>query len=301
MLDTRTESGAGVSVAFIDSEARDVGQNHGRGASVSYRSARDVVFLGLRDTVFCTECELISYNHSSRCLACGSLAVLSLSRVLGGSLRDQQTARLVREEEIHSIIGEVLRGTDSFVGPPSSVRSLPAYSEAGLSAWGYAPCQPTGIPLSALQAGVLRSRDLTGASGAAVAISDGRRMVCRARAGSTAPDLGVEVSQEGLTALSVDTRRLWRCNDVEREPRVNRSVCREMGIRSVVIAPILDPERVLGVLAVFSPSPSAFDEYHSAMVQLIAGAFAVAISRGYAHKPSGPRGELLPPDDAESM
>ncbi len=298
MLDTRTESGAGVSVAFIDSEARDVGQNRGRCASVSYRSARDVVFLNLRDTVFCTECELISHNHSPRCLACGSLAVLSLSRVLGGSLRDQQTARLVTEEEIHSIIGEVLRRTDSFLEPPSSVGSLVACSQAGPPASDYGPCQISGIPLSALQAGVVRSCYLTGASGAAVAISDGRRMVCRARAGSTAPDLGVEVSQEGMTALSIGTRRLWRCNDAEREPRVNRSVCRALGIRSIVIAPILHPERVLGVLEVFSPSPSAFDDYHSAMLQLIASALAVAISRGYSQNPSGERGELLLPDDA---
>ena len=59
----------------------------------SYRHARDVVFLELRDTVFCTVCELISYNNSPRCLSCGSLAVLSLSRVLGGSLRGEECAR----------------------------------------------------------------------------------------------------------------------------------------------------------------------------------------------------------------
>src|SRR5450759_964508 len=59
-----------------DSELRwKMGQNHGGGVSrLSYRNARDVVFLGLRDTVICTECELISYNRSSRCLACGRLA-----------------------------------------------------------------------------------------------------------------------------------------------------------------------------------------------------------------------------------
>src|SRR5689334_25118495 len=61
----------------------------------SYRKARDVVFLELRDTVFCTECELISYNNSSRCLACSSTAVLSLARVLGGSLHGEQRAKVV--------------------------------------------------------------------------------------------------------------------------------------------------------------------------------------------------------------
>src|SRR5512135_423125 len=67
---------------------------------VSYRSARDVVFLECRDTVFCAECELISYNNSPRCLACGSIAVLSLARVLGGSLLTDDTAKAVPSERV---------------------------------------------------------------------------------------------------------------------------------------------------------------------------------------------------------
>jgi hypothetical protein len=277
-----------------------MGQNHGGGVSrLSYRNARDVVFLGLRDTVICTECELISYNHSSRCLACGSLAVLSLSRVLGGSLRDQETARLVRREEIHSVVGEILRGMDSSVEQRSAAMPLAAFGEPRRPEWGYATVHQSGIPIPALEAGVLRSCDLTGATGAAVAISDGRRMVCRARAGSTAPDVGVEVPQEGLTALSVRTGRLWRCDDAEREPWANRNACRALGIRSIVIAPIVVPRRVLGVLEVFSPSPSAFDDYHSATVQLVASALAVAILRGYPPKHRGERGALPRPNDAQ--
>src|SRR5690242_11861832 len=65
----------------------------------SYRKARDVVFLELRHTVFCTECELISYNHTARCLSCGSLSVLSLARVLGGSLKEEPRARMVTGTE----------------------------------------------------------------------------------------------------------------------------------------------------------------------------------------------------------
>ncbi len=213
-----------------------MGQNHGRCASVSYRSARDVVFLGLRDTVLCTECELLSANHSSRCLACGSLAVLSLSRVLGGSLRDQQTARLLRREEIHNVVGEVIGWADSFAGQRSSAPIL-LIDEAGVPESDDAIYQRCGIPLPALEAGVRWSCDLTGASGAAVAICDGRRMVCRARAG-TAPEIGVEVPEQGLTALSIRSRRLWRCDDAEDEPWVNQGACRALGIRSILIAPI---------------------------------------------------------------
>lgn len=268
-----------------------MGQNHGGGSSTLYRNARDVVFLGLRDTVFCTECELISYNHSPRCLACGSVAVLSLARVLGGSLRGQETARLVGKEEIGSAVGEVLRNTDSVL---EQIVPLAAFGKAAHAEWDYDQDGIEGMPIPALQAGVVRSCDLTGASGAAVAISDGRRMVCRARAGNTAPDVGVEVSEEGLTALSVRTGRLWRCDDAEREPWANRNACRALGIRSIVVAPIVVPNRVLGVLEVFSPAPSAFSDYHSATVQLIAGALAVAMSLGFSQNRPPEGRELLP-------
>ena len=58
-------------------------------------AAADVNFLPLQLAVFCVECELLSGNNTPRCLACGSKAILSLSRVLGGSLRGQPTAHLI--------------------------------------------------------------------------------------------------------------------------------------------------------------------------------------------------------------
>ena len=52
-------------------------------------TATDVNFLSLQSAIFCVQCELLSENNTPQCLACGSGAVLSLSRVLGGSLRGQ--------------------------------------------------------------------------------------------------------------------------------------------------------------------------------------------------------------------
>ncbi|MBV9609352.1 MAG: GAF domain-containing protein [Acidobacteria bacterium] len=155
--------------------------------------------------------------------------------------------------------------------------------------------QHGGIPLRALEVAVRRCCELTGSSGAAAAIADGQRTVCRARSGSMAPDIGVEVPQHGLTSLSIRSRRLWRCDDAEGEPRADRTACQALGIRSMVIAPIVIPKRVLGVLEVFSPSPFAFDDYHSAAVQLVASALAIATVRGVSDNRSDFRRELLPP------
>ncbi len=253
----------------------------GIGCAVSYRNARDVVFLGLRDTVICTECELISYNHSSRCLSCGSLAVLNLSRVLGGSLRGQQTARLVSFEEIRTVVGDVLRGMESC----QAQGEMPFAEFEGAAPEHDCPAiDQSRIPLVPLQAGAVQACNLTGANGAAVGVTNGRTVVCRARAGTMAPDLGAEAPQQSLTAICLRNRQLWRCDDLAREPRVNQNSCRNLGASSMVIAPILIPQGALGVVEVFSASRSAFDNYNSVTVQLVACALGLVILRGVSQR-----------------
>ena len=71
-------------------------------------TATDVNFVSLQSAVFCVQCELLSDNNTPRCLACGSGAVLSLSRVLGGSLRGQQTAHLIADAELDRLVRSLL-------------------------------------------------------------------------------------------------------------------------------------------------------------------------------------------------
>ena len=71
-------------------------------------TAADVNFVSLQSAVFCVQCELLSENNTPRCLACGSGAVLSLSRVLGGSLRGQQTAHLIADAELDRLVRSLL-------------------------------------------------------------------------------------------------------------------------------------------------------------------------------------------------
>ena len=70
--------------------------------------ATDVNFVSLQSAVFCVQCELLSNNNTPRCLACGSAAVLSLSRVLGGSLRGQATAHLIADAELDRLVRSLL-------------------------------------------------------------------------------------------------------------------------------------------------------------------------------------------------
>src|SRR5258708_19047868 len=91
---------------------------------------------------------------------------------------------------------------------------------------------------AALQLLADRAQYITGAGGAAIALRrDGRNdLICRANAGSNAPELGALLSAEfGLSGESVRTRQPLRCDDAERDPRVNREGCRQMGIASVLV------------------------------------------------------------------
>jgi hypothetical protein len=116
---------------------------------------------------------------------------------------------------------------------------------------------------AALQLLADRAQYITGAGGAAIALrrTGKNDLLCRASAGSNAPELGALLSTEfGLSGESVRTRRALRCDDAERDARVNREVCRELGIASVVVMPVVDDDQVLGVFELFSGRANAFGE-----------------------------------------
>ena len=75
---------------------------------MGFRSASDVAFLQLSDSVFCVQCELISYNNTSNCFACGSQAILNLGRLMGGSLLAQETATVITDEKMRRVVAELL-------------------------------------------------------------------------------------------------------------------------------------------------------------------------------------------------
>jgi len=116
---------------------------------------------------------------------------------------------------------------------------------------------------AALQLLTDRAQYITGSTGAAIALrrNGGNDMLCRASTGSNAPELGALLSTEfGLSGESVRTRRILRCDDAERDTRVNQEVCREMGIASVVVMPVVHDDEVLGVFELFSGRAKAFGE-----------------------------------------
>jgi putative methionine-R-sulfoxide reductase with GAF domain len=114
---------------------------------------------------------------------------------------------------------------------------------------------------AALQLLAERAQYITGASGAAIALREGSAMICRASAGPSAPELGAEVQiKSGLTGESVRTRKVLRCDDAETDSRVNRESCRALGIKSVMVVPLLREQEVTGVFELLADRANAFEE-----------------------------------------
>jgi TPR repeat protein len=105
-----------------------------------------------------------------------------------------------------------------------------------------------------------RSQALTRASGAAIALAQGDEMVCRAASGD-APPIGVRLqSGSGFSGACVRTAQLQLCDDAETHPLVDRETSRQLGIRSMIAAPIIVNGVVIGLLEVFSPDAYSFQE-----------------------------------------
>ncbi len=125
-----------------------------------------------------------------------------------------------------------------------------------------------------------KAQALTGATGAAIALRRGNEIVCRARTGRTAPDVGVRLQTDrGLSADCVRSGEVMLCNDAETNPHVDWATCRGMGVRSILAAPLRHFQRTLGVFEVLSSTPNAFDNNDVATMQFLSGMMVATISR----------------------
>jgi TonB family protein len=128
------------------------------------------------------------------------------------------------------------------------------------------------------------ARQLTGASGAALAMWKEGAMLCRARSGDTAPALGARLSADtGISGECLRTGKVQHCIDIEDDPFVDVEVCRRLGLRSIAVLPIQGRRGINGILEVFSTQPAAFREWHISLLQQL----AALAERARASQPHG--------------
>lgn len=118
---------------------------------------------------------------------------------------------------------------------------------------------------------VERAREATEATGVAIALAREGEMVCRATTGENAPDLGVRVeTTSGLVGACLHTGEIQYCQDAESDSRVNREACKRLGVRSMLVLPLRDEDRISGFMELFSSAPNAFADQEIASLQLLA-------------------------------
>ena len=144
---------------------------------------------------------------------------------------------------------------------------------------------------------VERARASTGATAAAIALLREGTMVCRATTGENAPDLGVPLdTRSGLSAACVESRQWQRCDDSETDPRVDAELCRRLGVRSILVFPVLKQQELLGIIEIFAPRPWAFGEREIETLQ----ALSLAITESVDHAARLQSAQLAPPEAPET-
>jgi TonB family protein len=146
-----------------------------------------------------------------------------------------------------------------------------------------------------------RAQAFTNASGTAIALGEGNmdEIICRARSGSSAPEVGTAMRVEGsFTGLCIQSGKELRCDDAETDTRVDTVAIRALGIRSMVVTPIKEDNRVVGVLAVFAPTAHAFTITHVAVLKTMGDQISVLLQKDRRAREDGVQPEAARPEPA---
>lgn len=106
-----------------------------------------------------------------------------------------------------------------------------------------------------------KAMELTPASGACVELAEGDEMVYAVVGGSLVGQDGLRLNlHTSLSGLSVRTGETTVCTDSEEDPRVDAAACRKVGLRSMIVVPLIHRGATVGVLKVVHPMPGAFSD-----------------------------------------
>jgi GAF domain-containing protein len=104
-----------------------------------------------------------------------------------------------------------------------------------------------------------RALQETRATSVAIGLLHQGGLTCRAAAGMPIIEIAGPINREtGLTGLAIRRQMSQWCNDTESDARVDQEVCRQLGVRSIIVVPVSLQDAVVGVYAIFSDNPDAF-------------------------------------------
>ena len=145
-----------------------------------------------------------------------------------------------------------------------------------------------------------RARSVANAAGVAIALVTKDQLIYRAGSGIAAGYVGRHMMATLCISAKVERRgEILRVEDADTDQRIGGAICRQRGVKSLLILPVYHDQVLSGILEVFFSEPHAFQDQETNLYQLMAEVIAEALSHS-AELPAVPRPmeRIVPPIQA---
>jgi L-methionine (R)-S-oxide reductase len=116
-------------------------------------------------------------------------------------------------------------------------------------------CVPDHLPRELVQ----QATKATHASGAAIALGQEGKPICRAAAGDFASEIGQLIDTgSGFTGVCASRGTTQLCSNTALDRRVDAAACHKLGVSAIMVVPLFHQDQLLGLIAVYSRRPYAF-------------------------------------------
>ena len=106
-----------------------------------------------------------------------------------------------------------------------------------------------------------RMQYVAGASAATIALKEREEMLCRASAGAMARELGTSLRADpALLAECMRQQQIICCNAAENGAAADGTSYGNLGIKSIMVMPLIREAKVVGILELLADRPQAFDD-----------------------------------------
>ncbi len=126
-----------------------------------------------------------------------------------------------------------------------------------------------------------RTLFVTGASNVSIWLDEKGKWVPSAQ---TPPVADPALLSDELTRESLQSHSILCFHDAEKDPRISRLLCEEMGVKSLMLVPLLNDDAALGAVELRSDRFRAFEERDTAAMEHLADLMIVAIENAAAAK-----------------
>jgi signal transduction histidine kinase/HPt (histidine-containing phosphotransfer) domain-containing protein/ActR/RegA family two-component response regulator len=126
---------------------------------------------------------------------------------------------------------------------------------------------------------VEQAKTIIGADGITIEFIENDELVYTYATKTAIQCLGLHLKIEGsFSGRCIQHGNFLICSDTENDDRVNREVCRQFNVRSMIVFPIFYHGKIIGVIKAYSSIPKAFGEQQAVAFGLITGILASSFS-----------------------